>query len=125
MEEYQKRFKERTLKHIDLVNEFAESIGYTFPHHDIDKLGPLFKDYSLSFKYDQGYDTTVGLTDDEMDRYNQATIKHITSNPHHPEYFLNRRDMERVVNEFTRDNPPIGLDCSKMTESAIIEMCCD
>ena len=57
--------------------------------------------------------------------YNDATIKHITSNPHHPEFFLNRSDKERLVNNFTRDNPVYDLDCTKMTDQAIIEMCCD
>lgn len=125
MEDYQKKFKERLLNHIDLVNKYAKKIGHTYPYHDADKLGTLFNAYSLSKKYDQGYETYEGLPKKEAKIYNDATIKHITSNPHHPEYFLNRTDRERVINHFTRDNPPVNLDCTKMTDQAIIEMCCD
>ena len=124
MEEYQKVFKDRVEHHIDLVNKYANKIGHTYPHHDIDKLGPLFQAYSLSKKYGQGYETYEGLPEDEAEVYNQATIKHITSNPHHPEFFANRSDMKRIA-KFTRDNPPLDIDCSRMSGSGIEEMCCD
>lgn len=123
MEKYQEKFIERTQKHIDKVNEYAHKIGHTYPHHDYDKLqGELFEPYSLSQKYDQGYDTYSALTEEEKKAYDDATIKHITRNPHHPEYWL--RD-KHVLDDFTRDNPPVNLDCTKMTNEALIEMCCD
>ena len=125
MEEYQIKFKNRILKHIELVNKYAKIIGHTYPYHDADKLGPLFQAYSLSKKYDQGYETYEGLPEDEAKIYNDATIKHILNNPHHPEFFANRRDRKRIEDEFTRENPPMMIDSTKMTDEAILEMCCD
>ena len=113
---YKDKFIERTNKHIELVNKYAQKIGHTYLHHDNDKLRFLLNDYSLMFK--------DNITDDEQLRYDKATIKHITSNPHHPEFFLNRADMERIQ-EFSRKNPIMNLDCSRMTLPAIEEMCCD
>ena len=124
MEEYQKVFKDRVEHHIELVNKYANKIGHTYPHHDADKLGKLFDAYSLSKKYGQGYETYEGLPPDEAEIYNKATVEHIVSNPHHPEYFANRTDRKRLEN-FTRDNPPMDIDCTRMTDEAIIEMCCD
>lgn len=127
MEDYKEKFIERTKKHIDLVNKYANKIGHIYLYHDYDKLSQLLDAYSLSVKYG-GFDLDEErkqMTDEELTRYNNATIKHIISNPHHPEYFLNRADKERVINNFTRDNPPVNLDCSKMTKEGILEMCCD
>ena len=85
----------------------------------------MFKAYSLSKKYGQGYETYEGLPEDEAKVYNAATVKHILNNPHHPEYFANRTDRKRIETQFTRDNPPMAIDCTKMTDEAILEMCCD
>ena len=121
MEEYQKKFIERTKHHIDLVNKYARKIKHLYKYHDYDKLqGVLFEPYSLMSKCDY-----KDLSDDEKKRYNEATIKHITSQPHHPEYWLSRSDLTRVREEFTRDNQPMNLDCSKMSKEGILEMCCD
>ena len=127
MEDYKEKFIERTKKHIDLVNKYANKIGHIYLHHDYDKISQLLDAYSLSFKYG-GFDLDEErkqMTDEELTRYNNATIKHIISNPHHPEYFLNRADKERVINNFTRDNPPMDIDCSRMSSGGIEEMCCD
>lgn len=127
MEDYKERFIERTKKHIDLVNKYAHKIGHIYVYHDCDKLGQLLDAYSLSFKYNGFYNNgeRKEMTPDEYKEYNEATIKHIISQPHHPEYFLNRSDKERLINNFTRDNPVVNLDCTKMTKEGIIEMCCD
>lgn len=123
MTDYQERFIEREKYHIDLVNKYAAIIGHCYSHHDFDKLqGELFEPYSLSKKYNQFYNTTDGLTDDELEEYNKATLKHITRNPHHPEYWVKDK---RVLNDFDRNNPPRELDCSLMSDEAILEMCCD
>ena len=88
MEEYKKKFIERTKNHIQLVNKYAQKIGHTYNHHDIDKLqGELFEPYALSFKY--GFDNggeRKKMTQEELNAYNEATLKHISRNPHHPEY---------------------------------------
>lgn len=123
MLDYQEDFLERESAHIELVNKYAAIIGHTYPHHDFDKLqGELFEPYSLSKKYNQAYDTTAGLTEDELNAYNDATLKHITRNPHHPEYWVKDKSFLRG---FSRANPPKELDCSLMSDEAIIEMCCD
>ena len=123
--DYRDVFKDRVQNHIDLVNKYAEIIGHSYPYHDSDKLqGELFEPYALSKKYGQTNDTMKGLTEEEAKRYNDATIKHITRNPHHPEYWLKPNDMARVA-KFDRNDPPMNLDCSRMSDAAIIEMCCD
>lgn len=118
MEQYKKDFIERVTNHIDLVNKYANKIGHIYLYHDSDKLqGELFEPYALSMK--------DSLSDEEKKIYDKATIKHITKNPHHPEYFLNKKDMDNLVNNFTRENPHVMLDCTRMTDQAIAEMCCD
>ena len=125
MEQYQEDFKKRVKNHINLVNKYAKKIGHVYPYHDHDKLqGELFIPYSLSMKNGYKYETYEGLSDDDRKIYNKATIKHITNNPHHPEFFLKKDDLERLQN-FTRENPPMNLNCSLMSDGGIIEMCCD
>ena len=113
---YKQKFIDRTIEHNKLVNKYAQKIGHTYSYHDYDKLSSLLDDYSLMFK--------GNITDDENKRYNNATIAHISNNPHHPEFFLNKVDSKKLKS-FTRENPIMNLDCSRMTDPAIQEMCCD
>ena len=123
MEAYKEKFIERTKNHIQLVNKYAQKIGHTYNYHDADKLqGELFEPYALSFKYD-GFGNGAErkkMTQEELNAYNEATLKHISRNPHHPEYWINPK-----LKTFDRDNPPRALDCRKMSDAAITEMCCD
>ena len=116
-EDYQKKFDERTHAHIDRVNKYAKKIGKAYPHHDEDKFNELYDGYSLMSKNKED------ITKEEQAMIDDATFKHVINNEHHCEHWVDPKDIEG----FSRDNPtPHGcLDCSKMPESALEEMCCD
>ena len=127
LQPYQKEFRDRTRKHIDLVNKYAMKIGKHFPMHDCDKLDELFEDYSLMKKKTTFGGTNLGdnpdgLTAEEQERLNKATATHITTNQHHAEYWAKEKD---EIKSFDRFNPPKGLHCEDMTEEALDEMCAD
>lgn len=115
----------RTAAHIERVKKYGRKIGITgdFNDHDADKLNELADDYCLLLKKNKFgganiKDSTAGLTDDEVARLNAASFKHITNNPHHPEYWCD-------IKTFDRSNPPMGLDCYAMPYEALEEMCAD
>lgn len=116
-EDYQKKFDERTHAHIDRVNKYAKKIGRSYPNHDSDKFNELYAGYSLMSKNKED------ITKEEQAMIDDATFKHVINNEHHCEHWVDPKDIEG----FSRDNPtPHGcLDCSKMPESALEEMCCD
>lgn len=116
-EDYQKKFDERTHAHIDRVNKYAKKINKEYPHHDEDKFNELYDGYSLMSKNKED------ITKEEQAMIDDATFKHVINNEHHCEHWVDHEDIEG----FSRDNPtPHGcLDCSKMPESALEEMCCD
>ena len=111
MEDYKRKFLTRTLKHIERVNKYASKINESYPNHDSDKLSSLYEGYSLMSKEKP--------TKEDKEKISAATLTHITSNEHHPEYWTTDD-----VSKFTRDNP-ITCECYKMPESAMKEMCCD
>lgn len=116
-EDYQKKFDERTHAHIDRVNKYAKKINKEYPHHDEDKFNELYAGYSLMSKNKED------ITKEEQAMIDDATFKHVINNEHHCEHWVDPKDIEG----FSRNNPtPNGcLDCSKMPESALEEMCCD
>lgn len=124
-EDYKDEFLSRTRKHIELVNKYAMKIGKHFPLHDSDKLDELFDDYALMKKKEVFVGSNIsdnpdGLTEEEQERLNNATLIHITTNQHHPEYWSRQK-----LNSFDRFNPPLALDCTMMQEDALEEMCAD
>ena len=114
-QEYQKKFDARTRAHIERVNKYAKKIDREYPNHDSDKFNELYDGYSLMSK--------DNVTKEEQALIDDATFKHVRDNEHHCEHWVDEKDIEG----FSRDNPtPHGcLDCSKMPESALEEMCCD
>lgn len=114
-DDYIQKFKTRTQQHIDRVNKYAKKIDRSYPNHDSDKFNELFDGYSLMSK--------ENVTDGEQKLIDDATYKHVLNNEHHCEHWCNPED----IKGFSRKNPtPNGcLDCSKMPESALEEMCCD
>ena len=103
-------FIERTKWH-----KYALNVGLGYPDHDADKLtGELLDGY----KYIQA----KNITKSQEKALNEATYKHIITNPHHLEYWA--KDKEALKN-FDRKNPPMGLDCTAVEDSALIEMCAD
>ena len=115
-DEIKQKFIERTKKHIDSVNYFAQKLGLSFPDHDRSKLTELLDGYCF---YCVPKDE---LTQDEKDVLDIVTYVHITQTPHHPEYWT-----DDSISGFTRDNPtPNGpIDVSDMPEEALVEMACD
>ena len=114
-DDYLTKFDERTHAHIDRVNKYAKKLGKEYPDHDSDKFLELFDGYSLMGK--------ENVTEEEQKLIDDATYKHVLNNEHHCEHWCNPED----IKGFSRANPtPNGcLDCSKMPESALEEMCCD
>ena len=114
-EDYQKKFDERTHAHIDRVNKYAKKIDRSYPNHDSDKFNELYDGYSLMSK--------ENVTEEEQKLIDDATFRHVRDNEHHCEHWVDEKDIEG----FSRNNPtPHGcLDCSKMPNNALEEMCCD
>lgn len=99
MEEH---FINRTKKHIECVNKYAQKIGYAFPNHDIDKFEKdLKKSYIIltwcSFR-------KKPIPSEFRNMLFGAMSKHYKTNKHHPEYWNDINDMD---------------------EESLIEMCCD
>lgn len=114
MEDYQQAFIERTNQHIGRVRGNAQLLGKDYPTHDADKLAELFEGYSIMKKENP--------TKEDIAKMDAATLKHITTNPHHPEFWT-----DSDLTGFTRKNfCPNGLvDATKMPKEALEEMCCD
>ena len=115
-EHFQKRMK----IHINRVNYFAKKLSLSFPNHDSDKFLPENIDIQTKFSWSCFIDKR--LEREEAEELDRVTIIHITTQQHHPEYWLEDKS---ILRDFTRHNPTMGLDCSKMSKIAIYEMCCD
>lgn len=115
--DYEQGFRDRTNKHIALVNKYANKLGLKYPNHDKDKLDTLYKGYINLFKSQSEL-----LTEEEEKLVDAFTYIHVVTNEHHPEYWT-----DDVLIGFTRKNPiPNGpIDVSKMPFQYIAEMCCD
>lgn len=117
-EDYKKQYIERTQRHIDLVNQYAAKIGRSYPHHDDSKLNPeklLDAYYIYSVPKEE-------RSKQEEDALDMATLIHISSAPHHPEYWTDTN-----LSGFTRTNyTPNGIiDATEMPEEALEEMVMD
>ena len=115
-EHFQKRMK----THIDRVNYFAKKLTLSFQEHDADKFLPENVDIQTKFSWSCFINRSLdGKEAEELDR---VTLIHITTQQHHPEYWVEDKSL---LEGFTRHIPTMGLDCSKMSNVAIYEMCCD
>jgi hypothetical protein len=124
-------YNKRTQAHIALVNSLYEALKQRIPGlpsewdlslHDKDKFEePLFTPYVfISWKYhDPSFSIPVGI----QERCNAATLLHVTSNPHHPEFW----DKENAkINDKDRDKPTGTLiDATEMLSQYLVEMVCD
>lgn len=129
-------FRKRTEKHISLVQKWLSKINKEFPSlsnvsglgHDASKYEePEYTPYvEINWDYyckDNGIKNVV--PHDMSEKMNNATIHHITSNSHHPEYWdfdfnpamLNRENRDAV--------PEKMVDATSMPQHAIKEMCAD
>lgn len=133
-------YEKRTKKHIQLVakyckklaeqdESFQELIKRSKTHDDSKFEEPERSAYVwTTWKYkckDDGKDfNDFNPPEDIDDLMNAATLHHVISNSHHPEY--HSPDQENVINKKNRDKPPEKtVDATKMPKMDIAEMCCD
>jgi len=152
--EQEQYFEERTAKHIALVQAAAKKIAEANPEfkefdgtelinqaakHDASKLvEPERTPYiSISWRHKleneqdpkKGFDPINGkgyqppgqlAKEDE----NEATVHHITTNSHHPEYHLEDKSKANISKE-NRDESDFVVDATKMPALDIAEMVAD
>jgi len=144
-EDQVKHFEERTKRHIDLVKKAAAKIAQTdivdgdelmsrVEKHDQSKLEEPERTPYIAItwrhkmeneqgKYDpfngKGYQTPGLLTKEDE---NKATMHHITSNEHHPEYWNKE---QANIDPANRDKSIKAIPVPEMTPLAIAEMVAD
>ena len=118
--EMREHFDKRMKRHIDSVNYFARKLSLHFPNHDVDKFLPENLDIQTKFSWSCFIDKP--LKEDDRKELDRITLEHITTQWHHPECWVEDKS---VLKNFTRHIPTMNLDCSKMPNIAIYEMCCD
>ena len=130
-------FIERTTKHIELVNTAARSIVAEYPeyeallqqvkNHDASKFEePERTPYiSISWRHKKdnynSYKKPGTLPNEEE---NKATLHHITTNSHHPEYHLKDKSQANI-NSKDRDKSDKVVDASAMPDIDVAEMVAD
>jgi len=144
--EQEQFFEERTNKHIGLVKEVISQLVNKMPElsdltargeiHDASKFEePERTPYiSLTWRHklekengehdpyhDKGYQTPGMLTKEDE---NKATLHHVTTNSHHPEYHLTDKSDANIDAE-DRDKSVQCIDASAMGELDVYEMVCD
>lgn len=129
-------FEKRTAEHIERVKNNAKLIAEAIPmyanvlekveNHDASKLEEPertpYIEITWRHKTDR-YDSykTPGTLPDPAE--NDATVHHITTNEHHPEYWAPRADV--ALDPKDRDKSIKLVDATKMNDVSIVEMCCD
>jgi len=130
MEEF---FKERTAKHIDLVNKYLEKLkehyDYEFKDaHDNSKYAdPEHEPYLyITWKHKmRDEDEDYEIPEEWKDKCDEATFHHIKNNRHHPEYWDDTLT-ENPINKENRDEPSGKIvDATKMPEEHILAMVAD
>lgn len=136
-EEMKALFEKRTREHIRLVGEFCDRIAEYDPRlkellerkkvHDASKFKePEYTPYLfVTWKYrckKNGEEFKVPKEIEE--RMHEATLHHVTTNSHHPEFHSPRKD--GLINKENRDKPPEEIvDATSMPELDVAEMCAD
>jgi len=127
-------FVDRTNRHIDLVRKSAHKIVGSYPefkalldqvkHHDESKFNePEMTPYiGISWSHKIGNET--GNKPAPTKEENEATLHHITTNSHHPEYHLKDRG-EANISDTNRDQSKKCVDVSSMPDLDIVEMVAD
>jgi hypothetical protein len=144
----EKYFIDRTNQHIQLVQKAVAKILEVYPEYDTEMFRDQVEKHDVSKfeepertpyiaitwrhkleneegNYDpyngKGYQTPGKL---EKEDENEATLHHITTNSHHPEYHLEDKT-EANVNKDDRDKSDKVVDASLMPPSDIVEMIAD
>lgn len=119
-EEMIEHFISRMNKHRKQVNYFAQKINYSFLEHDIDKFNTDVINIQIKFSWSKYKNISLSKNDKKL--IDSATLKHITTQQHHPEYWIKDKS---ILQNFTRRHPNYNLNCQSMPKIALIEMCCD
>ncbi len=130
-------FLKRTKKHIDLVQKSAKKIVDKYPEfsklteqvkkHDKSKFKePEMTPYiSLTWRKkpeNSNKENIEGLSSKEEE--NEASLKHVKSNSHHPEYHLKNKE-DANIDPSDRDKSKKCVDASLMDDISIAEMVAD
>ncbi len=135
--EMEKHFKERTDKHIKLVQKYCARLAAMMPMfqplvargkvHDASKYGAgeLLPYIWLTWRYkckDDG--TECKMPPGMEEKINKATEHHILNNSHHPEFHQDKKS--GLINAKDRDaTPDKMIDATKMPPLDIAEMVAD
>lgn len=127
-------FKERTSRHIGLVQKYCKRLSDEYPGlikrgetHDKSKWEePEYTPYLLiTWQYkmkDNG--KSFDPPADIKEKMSRATEHHVKNNSHHPEYHSKKE--VGVINREDRDKPPEEMiDATAMPDLDIAEMVCD
>jgi len=145
-DEKEQHFIDRTNKHIQLVQnaaakiveaypEFAELLKQVEVHDDSKFEEPERTPYiEITWRHrlekkkgeydpynDKGYQTPGKL---EKEEENKATVHHVTTNSHHPEYHLKDKS-DANINKDDRDKSDKVVDASLMPDIDVAEMIAD
>lgn len=130
-------FKERTAKHIKLVQKYCNMFEDYDPSrfkglvergkvHDDSKLKSPEREPYVYVTWDyheKDHGRKADFPEDVKKKMNEATEHHVHSNPHHPEY---HSDQKEAINREDRDgNPSKPVDATKMSDLDIAEMVAD
>jgi len=128
-DEKYKYFVNRTNKHIGLVKKAARMIVDKYPEfkklidraevHDASK----FEEPEFTPYIELTWNKFKGIKDANP-RTNQATLHHITTNAHHPEFHLKNKE-DANINKHDRDKSNKCVDASLMPDLDIAEMIAD
>lgn len=136
-EEKEAWFEERTRKHISLVQQAAHMIAEAYPElkevvekakeHDASKFKEPertpYIEISWRHKFDNyGSYKRPGTLSKEDE--NKATVTHITTNQHHPEFWLEDKSLANIDPK-DRNKSKTCIDATKMPPLAIAEMVAD
>ena len=115
-------FEKFTRQHIARVNAVASFIGEHYPDHDADKFSSPFY-YILQYKHSGTKLEDTVKNGEEVNAFiGKATWEHIKRNEHHPEFWDKSLPFDTP---FLRSKPIMGVDATKMPESALREFVCD
>lgn len=127
-------FKVRTLDHIQSVKSYAKKIVREFP--ELNDLLKQSNDHDKSKFSNPEYERYVEITwyYNQLKRgnelvfnpdWNKATVHHVKTNSHHPEYH-DPMAGSQSINNTDRDKPSgYIVDASEMPDIDIAEMCAD
>jgi hypothetical protein len=131
-------FEKRTNRHIELVRKYCKKIANYDPkrfgelverakvHDDSKFIEPEYTPYLfISWQYkckDEGKEFKPPA--DLADKMSQATLHHVTTNSHHPEYHSPKK--AGLINRENRDKPPKEMvDATTMPDLDVAEMVAD